>query len=251
LIISQVLPANDFNGNPLVDADYYYAKKSKHDVSVIFGIFGEGYRRASSMTITFKAVLGKYDPSHVLDTPIVGGGSAHSGVLQMYSSIKSVFSEYDELFGRLPQGFSVTFVGHGDGGALASMAALEFMEKYQKYQVTLLTINTAVKWDSAFNDRVDRAVKTVYRWQDVDSVTPGNGVNAAATNEIWYMNPDFKCCPQPETENCRKNRGVLNHQTNYNAHVAPLMTFHGMPFFGKDVCEHMLSSKDMSAEWLN
>jgi hypothetical protein len=209
-------------------------KAPNKDVSLLIGFFAESLRKIKSITIGFKAIRGFFDYLSFQDTVLKGGGQVDSGIHALYSAIRPSLDEYQDLFSRLPEGFPLTFIGHRDGGAVATLAAAELAEKFPKINVTLMTINSELRWNYEFTQRVDRVVSNVHRWRD-GVIIYGSQASLEDTNEVWFVPNQLHCCPRPESAQCLRQRGVL-----INGILSKQMTFQGREVFGDDFCDKFM-----------
>jgi hypothetical protein len=217
-----------------------HLKAPKKDVSAVVGYFAKGFNNLNSITIAFKAKSGTWDTiNNVFETSTVHG-AVYSGFHNMFLDFKPLLQEYHELFTSLHEGFPLTLIGHAEGGALATLTAVELAEQYPQVNVTLITINTSRKWNAAYASRIDKAVKQIYRWREGKYVYNTEG-DVAENNEIWNVFGGPKCCPRPETNACKVGRGMIHAGT-----FTDNTYFNGENMFGSEQCTNIESGLVMA-----
>jgi hypothetical protein len=208
VLVSQKLPTVNPEGFALSKVDHI-SLLPQNTLTALIAFFGEDPSAPKSITIAIHATPTYWQNAHRYFRSVEAGGSVHSGVHNMYLALKPSLEAYHALFERLPKGFPITFIGQGVGGAIASFAAVDFKEKFGLPNATLLTINTAAKWDFTYAQRMDRVVKNVHRWRDGYIHYHDMEGDPEEMHEIWHVNNQVMCCPKPESTNCKKLRGVL------------------------------------------
>jgi predicted lipase len=209
------------------------------DVSVTVGIFGKWNGAIKSITFAFHANPSIWDNLDHHYSELEGGGEAHSGMRKMYLAIAPALQEYHEVIRSMPKGFPMTFIGHREGGSIATFAAVDFAEMYPTHNVTLLTINTSYTWYFSYQERIDRAISNVYRWIDGYDIFPTTG-HDTLHHEAWFVKGKLKCCPYPETSSCKTGRGTLDTGKWFHP-----TTFSGLDVAGEPFCKRILSQEQL------
>jgi hypothetical protein len=182
----------------------------QENINVLMGLIKDDLGTLTSITLGFHASPLDRDSIGTFCHKFVDGGSVDKNVYGLTSTVYSTLKEkFDSLYRPLSQDFAMTFIGNQDGGAIATMLALEFAEEYRSRNFTVVTINTRPSWDDAYSKRVDRAEKHIHRWRDGYKAKSGTG-DSRLEHEIWFVDNTAKCCPEPETIHCKPLRGYLD-----------------------------------------
>jgi hypothetical protein len=236
-LYSQKLPDTDALGNELMDIKYF--KGHSRDVNVAVGIFGQTPRHPRAIIVAIKAKPGPLSFLNIFSKVILKWGSIRDKTYTLYTATVPIMEALQDLFASLPPKFPITFIGHAEGGAIATLFAMEFAETFANPEVTLVTINSPFAWNNRFTLLVDQTLDHVYRWRE-GHVVSGDEGNVNETNEIWYVYRQVKCCPQPETPTCKRERGKL-----VDIFTPQHMTFHGFEVFGDGFCAKLTSPNEL------
>jgi hypothetical protein len=201
-------------------------------VSALVATFGKSSRAPESITIAFHAKLSSWDNVH-LKSLHVRGGSVHNTPYKHFTKFQPAFDSFKARFGNCNTSLPITFVGHNDGGAMATYAAVNFAETYPSQNVTLLTINTNFQWNYAYSKHIDSLISRVHRWRDASEIYAYSG-STEEEHEVWYVQGTMRCCLAPATERCMVYRGRLTSSIFDISN-----TFLGQEMFGTKVCQQL------------
>jgi len=197
-----------FPGAPKVTVTHYFNGEENQ-------IFGFGGYTQDHIVFSFRGTRGVanilQDLKYFQAAPFhneIPDAMVHQGFLEAYMSLRdSIISAAGELSKRFPK-LPLLVTGHSLGGAIATLAAVDFaLNKTVTNEVLLWTYGSPRVGNDAFADFIDskyvNATRVTYKRDPIPHLPP-KVVNYQHHNtEYWFQSASsYQRCPETEDPNC-------------------------------------------------